>query len=424
MNFSRRLANLYKYRSLCTDAKTVTSAPKVNLELPQPEYDIEYLCDVGNRKYIAENIKQRKGIGDIDKVHQLLETSASRELLDIELGKIPNQTDPRVSDYGPEGRVLNTCGSMPTFNYQPKEFEDLAKNLKLIRTENLGQLSGSRSYMLLGDLAELEEALVYYTLRELVNRKFQVISVPDILPSQIIERCGMIVEGTRTQVYYLDSAHGHCQSLSGTAEMAIAGKLAGARLSLEHLPLKYAAVSRCYRAEASSIIAERGLYRVHQFTKVEMFVCCQPHQSAELLNELQSIEEELFSSLGIHFKVVDMPPHELGAPAYRKLDIEGWMPGRKLFGELSSCSNCTDYQSRRLGIKYETADHRLEHVHTLNGTACAIPRMLIALCETHQTEEGIIKIPEKLLPFMKGKTIIEQQPVAAMRFAKYKPKIH
>ncbi|XP_046750214.1 serine--tRNA ligase, mitochondrial [Diprion similis] len=423
MNFSRRLSKLYKYRRLCTDAKTVTSVPKVNLELPQPEYDIDYLCNVDNKQDIAENIKQRKGIGDIDKVHRLLETSASRELLNIELEKIPNQTDPRILDYCKDGKVLNTCGSMPTFDFKPQEFEDLAKQLDLVRRENLGQLSGTRSYMLIGDLADLEEALVHYTLGHLISRNFRVISVPDILPLEIIKRCGMIVEGTRTQIYHLDSGHGHGQSLSGTAEMAIAAKLAGARLSLEHLPLKYAAVSRCYRAEGSNVAAERGLYRVHQFTKVEMFVCCQPDQSSELLNELLSIEEELFSSLEIHFKVIDMSPHDLGPSAYRKMDIEGWMPGRKMFGELSSCSNCTDYQSRRLGIKYETADNRLEHVHTLNGTACAIPRMLIALCETHQTERGNIRIPEKLLSLMNGQPIIQKQRLAPMRFTKYKPTV-
>lgn len=233
---------------------------KVDAELPRPEYDVDYLCDVSNKEYISDNIKRRKGIGDIDKVHELLRSSASRESLDAELGKIPNDTDPRVSEIGTEPLVLKTCGSAPEFDYKPKEFGDLAKALRLIRMENLGNLSGSRSYMLLGDLAELEEALVFYTVRELVARGFRLISVPDILPTAVIERCGMMVDGERTQVYSLDPVYGDL-SLSGTAEMSIAAKLAGARIPLDKLPLKYAAVSRCYRAEASSLLEERGIYR-------------------------------------------------------------------------------------------------------------------------------------------------------------------
>lgn len=424
MNSGKKLINFFKYRSIFTDVKNVVSTSKIELDLPPPEYDVAYLCNRSNKESIHDNIKRRKGIGNIDEVHKLLNSSASKELLDVELGKIPNQTDPRISNYGGDPRVLKTCGSMPDFNYEPKDFAELSRSLRLIRTENLGNLTGSRSYMLLGDLAELEEALISYTIHELIRRGFHLVSVPDILPTAIIERCGMIIDGERTQVYSLDPVHGEEQSLSGTAEMSIAGKLLRARIPLDQLPLKYAAVSRCYRAEASSVVEERGIYRVHQFTKVEMFVSCEPSQSSDLLEELRSLQVDLFLNLGLHFKVLDMPAHELGAPAYRKLDIEGWMPGRKQFGELSSCSNCTDYQSRRLDVKYKTEDGKFVHVHTLNGTACAVPRMLIAICETHQTQDGLIKIPDKLLPYMRGKTIIDKQPLADMRYVKYKPKLN
>lgn len=193
-------------------------------------------------------------------------------------------------------------------------------------------------------------------------------------------------------------------------------------------------------------------HRVHQFTKVEMFVCSEPCQSEKVFQDLQDIQEELFSSLGLHFQIMDMPPTDLGSPAYRysnhifqlciictflymqiqcfsyfflfrKYDMEGWMPGRKLYGELSSCSNCTDYQSRRLNIKYRTKEGNIMHVHTLNGTACAIPRMLITLCETYQTKHHRITVPEKLVPLMKGKTLIKKQPIADMRLYKYKQKL-
>lgn len=144
-------------------------------------------------------------------------------------------------------------------------------------------------------------------------------------------------------------------------------------------------------------------YSVHHFTKVEMFGVSKPNASDELLEEFRQIEESNFLSLNLHCRILDMPPHELGAPAYRKYDIEAWLPGRNIFGEISSCSNCTDYQSRRLGIKYLD-----QFAHTINGTACAIPRMLIALVETNQMDNGTIQIPNVLVPYMQNKTHINK----------------
>lgn len=151
-----------------------------------------------------------------------------------------------------------------------------------------------------------------------------------------------------------------------------------------------------------------------------MFAVAVPEQSDQLLEELRNIEEESFSSLGLHLQTLDMPPHELGAPAYRKYDVEAWLPGRNMFGELSSCSNCTDYQSRRLGIKYKSNDG-LKYVHTLNGTACAIPRMLIALTETYQTNKGVIEIPEVLQKYMNNRKCIgKQKKIPELKLVKHK----
>lgn len=207
------------------------------------------------------------------------------------------------------------------------------------------------------------------------------------------------------QVYSLDPAvHSPDLCLSGTAEMALAGYLSGKNLSKESLPLKLAAISRCYRAETSNLHEERGLYRVHEFTKVEMFIACQPADSDQILEDLREQQEEIFEKLGLCFNVFDMPPHELGAQAYRKYDVEAWMEGRAMWGEVSSCSNCLDYQTRRLGVK--SGD---EFVHTLNGTACAIPRLLIALVENGQNEKGAIALPEVLWGYMRGKKVIGKQ---------------
>lgn len=206
-------------------------------------------------------------------------------------------------------------------------------------------------------------------------------------------------------MYTLDpTLHNSDLCLSGTAEMALAGYLSGKNLSKDSFPLKLAAISRCYRAETSNLHEERGLYRVHEFTKVEMFIACQPDDSDKLLEDLREEQENFFEKLGLCFKVLDMPPHELGAQAYRKYDMEAWMEGRAMWGEVSSCSNCLDYQARRLDIK--SGD---EFVHTLNGTACAIPRLLIAIVENGQSVKGTIALPEVLWGYMKGKKGIGKQ---------------
>lgn len=287
------------------------------VSIPEPEYDIEYLANPANRDEISDNIKRRKRVGDIDKILELSGQSDSRAGLMEELARIPNRTAPGVHEYGNEPRAMGEFGTRRQFDFTPLTLNQLAKKLGLIRMENLGPLTGERSYILLGDLAQLEEALVRYSVGKLLAHGFRLVSVPDILPSKVIERCGITVGGSRTLVYSLDSHYGDDFSLSGTAEIALASKLMDTEISADKLPLKLAAVSRCYRAEISNLADERGLYRVHQFTKVEMFGCCGQNDSSRFMEELLAIQQHLFSELGLHYKVLDMPSHELGAPAYR-----------------------------------------------------------------------------------------------------------
>ncbi|XP_014236012.1 serine--tRNA ligase, mitochondrial [Trichogramma pretiosum] len=422
--FGRQLSKFIQARCYSQELLEKKSPLNVSGEvnLPVPEYDVQFICNPSNRDLIANNISKRNSHGNIDRVLELSKTPESSEFLK-EIDKIPNLTDPNVLQHETEFFVINQHGDPPKFNFKPQEFSNLASKLKLMRTDNLGPVTGSRSYILIGDLAELEQALINYTVQELCKLNFQLVSVPDILPSQVIERCGLISDGERKLVYKLQPHYGGDLSLSGTAEMALAYKLTNRLLNFDELPLKLAAVSRCYRAEVSGLAEERGIYRVHQFTKVEMFICSSQNDSFEIQNEIIKIQEKLFKQLGLHFKTIDMPPHELGSPAYRKVDIEAWMPGRNQFGEISSCSNCTDYQARRLGIKYENKDKTILHAHTLNGTACAIPRMLIAICETNQLEDGTIRIPDPLVSFMNGKKIIETQNFPQVRQFKGKPKL-
>ncbi|XP_030753105.1 serine--tRNA ligase, mitochondrial isoform X2 [Sitophilus oryzae] len=385
------------------------------------EIDKNYLCNSHNIALIQENILKRKGVGDIILVNELYNQLNKIKPSDINYKDIekefykqclliPNKTHPDLLNLGEDPHLIKYVGKKKEFDFPYKEFPEICKRLNLARTDQLGSLSGSKSYYLLGKLAELEQALVRYFLVNLLKNSFQLISVPDILPRNVIESCGMNTRGDRTQVYSLNSnLHGPDLCLSGTSEIALAGYLAEEVLDYTELPLKLCSVSRCYRAETSNLAEEKGIYRVHEFTKVEMFIVTTPDTSDQMLDDIRKHQEEFFESLELHFQVLDMPPHELGAQAYRKYDIEAWMPGRNMYGEISSCSNCTDFQSRRLNIKYKKADGTLDYVHTLNGTACAVPRLLISLVETHQQSNGTIYVPTTLEKFLNGKEPIKKQ---------------
>ncbi|XP_057669806.1 serine--tRNA ligase, mitochondrial [Diorhabda carinulata] len=426
--------NLLKTINITKNFKLWSST--IPWKIPEyPELNEEYLCNPCNSNAIENNINNRKGVGDIKLLHELKnklekingqshEYESIRSQYYKELNQIPNDTHPNIYTYGDKPKVIKVVNNKKLFPFKCEEFGEIAKKLNLVRTEQLGNVSGNRSYYILGELAELEQALINYFVENLINSGYELISVPDILPRYIIERCGMNTRGERNQVYTLDSKiHPPDMCLSGTSEMALAGFLAGDILSEDDLPKKLAAVSRCYRAETSSTAEERGIYRVHEFTKVEMFMVTTPEMSDNALEEIRKWEEEQFKSLDLHFQVLDMPPHELGAQAYRKYDIEAWMPGRKVYGEISSCSNCTDYQSRRLNIKYKTKEGETRFVHTLNGTACAIPRLLISIIENEQNEKGLIHIPKVLHKYMQDKTFIgKQKGVPELRLVKNKKK--
>ncbi|XP_075978237.1 seryl-tRNA synthetase, mitochondrial [Anticarsia gemmatalis] len=396
--------------------------PKIKCKRPysstcMPEFDIHYYCNPKNAPEIENNIKIRKGVGDLGRVLDMYKvfkvTIPSNDLYPSvkndffkEISLLPNKTHPAVIN-NDDVQVMHEINKKRDFSdHKPLEFSEITRRMNLVRTDKLGNTCGHKSYYFLSELAELEEALIKYTVRKLVDSNFQFVSVPDILPSTVLENCGMSINTDRTQIYCLDSVHhGPDLCLSGTAEMSLAGLLMNSHHHAKDLPMKLAAVSRCYRAETSNVIEERGIYRVHQFTKVEMFIATTSDQSENMLEYIRKTQEDLFTPLGFNMRVLDMPPHELGAPAYRKYDIEAWMPGRNNYGEISSCSNCTDYQSRRLNIKY-TDGEETSYVHTLNGTACAVPRMLIALLETHQDPKGKIFIPEVLQPYINGKKYI------------------
>lgn len=395
----------------------------VPLRLQEPEYDLEYVLNPDNYDTIKENIINRKGVGSIQLVvdlhKKLEETTDSNEKKNLReqflraAGEIPNSSHPQ-SPIGEEdqARLVDLVGTKrECLAGQPplKTLLELGEHLGTLRTGNVGLTTGNSTYYFIDKFAVLEQALIRFTLDYLIQKGFELVSVPDLIHPAIIESCGFKTTGDVAQVYRLDTTRHPDLCLIGTAEMALAGYFMNEKLKTRELPMKVAAVSRCYRAETSHVEQDLGLYRVHQFTKVEMFGVSgndTGEEGNELLQELLEIERTLFSQLGLHFRILDMPTAELGAPAHRKFDIEAWMPAREFWGEISSASNCTDYQSRRLNIKYITESGTLKHCTTVNGTACAVPRTVMAVCETHQNQDGSIDIPTVLQKYMDGLQVI------------------
>ncbi|XP_037044558.1 serine--tRNA ligase, mitochondrial-like [Bradysia coprophila] len=396
-----------------------TRGLKQTINRIKPEYDTDYLTNPANIDHIKKNILNRKGVGDIERVHGLVyelnhntDTTIRVKLqqqLEAALKTIPNHTHPDVVNYGDGPKEIASIGLKRNFTFSARPFDGLCGHLNILRTNEIDHFNGSRSYYFMNELAEMEEALIQYTVDKLDANGFELISVPEILPPEVIEGCGMKTTGERHQVFKTLPDN---LCLSGTSEMALGGFFAGKRFHIDELPIRVMAVSRCHRAETSTAKEDKGvIFRVHSFSKVEMFSVCAPDQSESMLDEFKRIEIDLFSKLNLHFTVLDMPPCELGAPAYRKFDIEAWMPGRGMYGEISSCSNCTDYQARRLDIRFSDRNGQIVHAHTVNGTGCAVPRMLMAIAENGQNEDFTINIPTELQRYMDGKSIIQSARV-------------
>jgi seryl-tRNA synthetase len=295
---------------------------------------------------------------------------------------------------------------LPNFDFQPLDHVQLAEKLDLVDFEAGANVAGHGFYFLKNDAVLLELAMQQYAIQTLIREGFTPLTTPDLARNDVLAGTGYIPRGPETQIYSIENSD---LSLVATAEIPLGGMLAGQIVEAEKLPLKLCGISHCFRTEAGAHgRATRGLYRVHQFTKVEMFAFTLPEQSDEMLNHLRDLECKLFDGLGIPYRVVDTATGDLGGPAYRKFDLEAWMPGRGEFGEVTSTSNCTDFQARRLNIRYKNKGEKGTHfLHTLNGTAIAISRGMIAVLENHQQADGTIVVPEVLRPFMGKERIVE-----------------
>lgn len=319
--------------------------------------------------------------------------------------RIPNLTHPDAPVGGEEAaRVVRTWGEPRKFDFKPLDHVELAAKHDLIDLEAGARVAGSGFYFLKNEAALLELALVQYASRKAVEKGFALHITPDLARDEVLTGTGYSPRGPETQIY---SVAGTDLNLVATAEITLGGMLRDQILDVAKLPIRVAGVSHCFRTEAGAGgRATRGIYRVHQFTKVELFAFTAPLVSASdaMHAEIVALEEEIFRGLGIPYRVLDIASGDLGGPAYRKFDLEAWMPGRGdggEYGEVTSASNCTDYQARRLAIRCKFPDRKgTEFVHTLNGTAVAVTRAIIAILENYQQADGSIAIPDVLVPWV------------------------
>ncbi|MFT3863914.1 MAG: serine--tRNA ligase [Solirubrobacterales bacterium] len=312
---------------------------------------------------------------------------------------LPNIPD----DDAPDGMaeedavVIREVGEVPSFDFEPRDHLEIGTDLGLIDMEAAARLSGSRFTYLKGDLVMLELALVQFAIATARGKGHEPVVPPVLVRDTALEGTGYFPEA-RDQIYEIEKDD---LFLTGTSEVALAGLHADQILDAADLPLRYCAFSTCFRREAGAAGRDtRGMFRVHQFDKVEMFSFVEPSASKEEHERLLSIEESILQALEIPYRVVNIAVGDLGAPAAKKYDCEAWIPSQGRYREVTSCSNTTDYQARRLGSRYRPGDGESpEAVHTLNGTATAVGRTIIALIENRQEADGSFSLPKTLHPF-------------------------
>ncbi len=316
--------------------------------------------------------------------------------------KIPNMAHPDIPVGVDDTTNLEVkrVGTPRKFDFEVKDHVQLGQELDLIDFDEATKVSGPKFYYLKNEAVFLEQAVVMYALNILRKHGFTPFITPDVAREEILQGIGFNPRGNESNVYNLE---GDNTCLVATAEITLGGYHSNEILSQDKLPLKYCGLSHCFRKEAGAAGQfSKGLYRVHQFTKLEMFVYCLPEDSDKIHEQLRLIEEEIFTGLDIPFRVVDTCTGDLGAPAYRKWDLEAWMPGRNggEYGEVTSTSNCTDFQARRLNVRYkDKKDGKNKYVHMLNGTAVAVSRVLVAILENFQNADGSITVPKALVPY-------------------------
>ena len=319
-----------------------------------------------------------------------------------EIRTIPNYASP-LAPVGKEDKdslAIKFVGEPTKFSFKAKDHVQLGEELDILDFDKGAKVSGQKFYYIKNQAVIVQMALERYAMDIVLKHGFTPFITPDVAKEEILNGIGFNPRGAESNIYTVE---GTDTCLVGTAEITLGGYYKDTIFNKSDLPIRMTGLSHCFRREAGGAGQySKGLYRVHQFSKLEMFIYCLPEDSERFHQQIISIEEEIFTGLGLPYRIVDTATGDLGAPAYRKFDIEAWMPGRGdngEYGEVTSTSNCTDYQARNLNIRYRDDDGKIKFVHMLNGTAVALSRAMVALIENYQNEDGSITIPEKLRPY-------------------------
>ena len=322
---------------------------------------------------------------------------------DKEILGLPNWMSPDspIGEDDNSNKLVSTYCEPTKFSFKPKDHVDLGRDLDLIDFESGSKVAGNKFYFLKNEAVILQHAIKSFVFRKAMAAGFKPLHTPDIAKNTILQGIGFAPRGEGSNTYELADLE---VSLIATAEISVGGMHSDEVIEESRLPILYAAESHCFRREAgTSGRSSKGLFRVHQFEKIELFAITTPEQSGEIHEKIRELEESIYQDLKIPYRLVLNASGDLGAPAYKKYDIEAWMPGKGEageYGEITSASNCTDFQSRRLNIKFkDKTSKKNQFVHTLNGTASALGRTMIAILENYQTADGSIEIPDVLRPY-------------------------
>jgi len=344
-------------------------------------------------------------IDEVGKVSaQLKELEPQLEQAEAELQRLLAETPNVPHESAPDGfteedavEIKRNHTEPPAFDFEPRDHAELGAMLGVLDTERGARTSGSRFVYLMGDLVFVQFALMRHSMDIVFERGFSPMIPPVLVREEAMYGTGFLpTEAVNIYVTREDELY-----LVGTSEVSLAAFHLGEIVDVRDLPIRYAGYSSCFRREAGSYGKDLGgMFRVHQFDKVEMFVFCTPETSWDEHERILALEEEIIGNLEIPYRVVNIAAGDLGGAAAKKYDIEGWLPAQGRYRELTSCSNTTDYQARRMQTRLRRPDGGLEVLHTLNGTATAIGRTLIAILENHQQADGSVKLPSKLHPYL------------------------
>jgi seryl-tRNA synthetase len=395
-------------KALVSEAQAVQQQANATAKAVGPEKD-----PAKKQELIAAGKKLREQVAAAEKEVKQVEADLHAALLTV-----PNMTHPDAPVGGTpaDNKVVKKWGAPRAFDFTPKDHVALAEALDLVDFEAGASVTGQKFYFLKNEGVLLELGLVQYAMQTLLKQGFTPVITPDLARVEVLEGIGFMPRDPNPETRQVYTIADSDLCLIATAEITLGGMHRDQIIDAARLPLKYVGLSHCFRTEAGAPGRDtKGLYRVHQFTKVEMFAYCVPEQSDALHQDLLRIEESIFQGLGLPYHVIDTCTGDLGGPAYRKYDLEAWMPcrgpvkdGRPTgeYGEVTSTSNCTDFQARRLNIRFKGSGQKgTRVVHTLNGTAVACTRALVAILENYQQADGSVVIPEVLRPWV-GKDVI------------------